>query len=523
LTPAVALLALLFQIPLTVSPALARSNRPIVGPEAPVTAESIRRPLGNNSPVLAADPADERFVALAARIDAPDYGCTLHLSGDGGRSWVQANPVPVLPKGAEKCYAPSIAFDSKGVLYYLFSGLSGISNGPMGVFITTSSDGGRTFSPPRKVLDAQSYMVQMVIDRDRGDRGRIHIVWVKAGVAPLPGGFSPGDNPIMATFSDDGGSNFTRPVRVSDQKRALAVRPALALGAGGVLHVAYYDLGEDKRDYLGLEGPVFEGAWALVGTRSLDGGRTFLPGKVIDDRLQAPERIMLIFNAPPPALTADDDGNVYVGWWDARNGDSDVFVRASKDGGRSWGSPVRVNDDPLKNGRNQYLPALLAAGGGRLEAVFYDRRLDPENLNNNVYYAHADDYGKRFSQNVRLTSESSDSRVGPTYDLLPSSKGLFEFGSHPALISGHKGVLVAAWTDTRNAESNRIQQNIVATTVHSFGKRDAFPLSTVLAVVLLLAGGIGVFTYRSSLWNPPSERRRRQPAAPRALAARSVK
>ena len=39
-------------------------------------------------------------------------------------------------------------------------------------------------------------------------------------------------------------------------------------------------------------------------------------------------------------------GTVYVNWIDTRNGDPDVFVAASRDGGTTWEAPVRVNDDP---------------------------------------------------------------------------------------------------------------------------------------------------------------------------------
>ena len=96
------------------------ASRPRVEPDFPVTATDLTEGYAYNSPVLVADPTDDRFVAMANRLDAPEFGCALQLSGDGGRTWTPARPVSRLPPGADTCYAPEIAFDRSGRLYYLF-------------------------------------------------------------------------------------------------------------------------------------------------------------------------------------------------------------------------------------------------------------------------------------------------------------------------------------------------------------------------------------------------------------------
>ncbi|MCA1847185.1 MAG: exo-alpha-sialidase, partial [Actinobacteria bacterium] len=170
--------ASLLLVPGLASPASSRSTRLRVLPEVPVTGNDERLQLGHNSPVLLADPREPRFVVLASRLDNPDFGCALQLSGDGGRSWVPVRPVPDLPSGADKCYAPEIAFDRGGVLYYLFIALQGQGNNPSGTYLVTSSDRGRTFSPPRQVLGPQRYMVRMAIDPTVGRAGRMYLVWL---------------------------------------------------------------------------------------------------------------------------------------------------------------------------------------------------------------------------------------------------------------------------------------------------------------------------------------------------------
>lgn len=447
--------------------------QPVVRGEMPVTSADVR--LGgtaNNSPAVVGHPNDEDFVALASRVDALDFSCRLHLSFDGGRVWVPAAPVPRLPEGAEKCYAPEVAFDRDGTLRFLFVGLRGKGNTPMGVFLANSSDRGRTFSIPRLVLGPNKFQVRMVLDRGIGEVGRIHLVWLDATSQPTLGGFGPPPNPIMSAFSDDGGATFSTPIQVSDPGRPRVVAPAVAVGADHRVHVAYYDLGDDALDYQGLEGgETWEGTWSLMTTVSEDGGRRFRPSTVVDDAIVPASRVMLVFTMPAPALAADTARpSVYVAWPDGRHGDSDVLSRRSLDGGRTWGESLRLNDDDVGNGREQLLPQLAVAPGGRVDAMFYDRRVDPENVRNDISYTFSTNGGAAFGPNVTLTSENSDSRIGQRYSAIPSARGLVEFGSRLGLLS-RRSSAVTAWADTRNvlgkgdAEGGPIAQDIFSARV----------------------------------------------------------
>lgn len=428
------------------------------GEEVPVTATDIGLGVASNSPTLATDPADPRFVVLANRLDSPDFGCALQVSGDGGEGWVPASPVPVLPPGVDKCYAPEVGFDRHGVLYYLFVGLAGRGNTPMGVFLTASADRARTFSPPEPVLGPLNFGVRMVIDADVGPRGRIHLVWLHASAEPALGGFASVPNPILAAHSDDGGKTFSEPMQVSDPDRRRVVAPALALGPDHRVHVAYYDLGGDARDYQGLEGPTWEGTWSVVASTSTHGGRRFGRGVVVDDGMMPSSRVMLIFTMPPPALVVGAQ-RACVAWTDARHGDDDVLLRCSTDDGRRWGALRRVNDDPVGSGHSQYLPRLAMAPDGRVDAVFYDRRGDIRNQNAHLAFASSAD-GRRFSRNVAITRFPSDSQIGARYGVV-SARGLVERGSRLALLSDGSSAL-AAWADTRNARPTQIAQDVYA-------------------------------------------------------------
>jgi hypothetical protein len=471
----------------------------VVRPNVPVTGTDDRLQLGHNSPVLIADPRDSRFLVLASRLDNPDFGCALQLSGDGGRSWVPVRPVPRLPRGTDKCYAPEVSFDKRGTLYYLFVGLQGSGNSPSGAYLVTSRDRGHSFSAPLHVLDRERYMVRMAIDPTIGPMGRLHLVWLAASSPPPLGGLGPTPNPIMSAWSDDGGRTFSTPVQVSDPGRDRVVAPALALGPDHAVHVLYYDLKDDARDYQGLEGPTWEGTWSLVLASSTDGGATFGPGAMVDEAVVPTDRVMLIYTMPPAALAVDGD-RLYASWSDARNGDWDVLLRRSSDGGRTWEGPRRLNDDRVGNLRHQYLPHLSVAPGGRLDAVFYDRRDDPRNVMNDVFLTSSSDRGQTFTPNLRLNDESFSSKIGTRYPL-PAATGLVEYGSRIAVFAERSATL-AAWTDTRNQDVDGFGQDIFATEVDrpgasGLGGGGGSPwLVPAVVIGVALAGGAAVVIWR---------------------------
>jgi len=443
-------------------PRRVRAARPIVGDETPLTALDEAVNPANNSPLLVADPDEPRFVVAAHRIDAPNFGCELEVSGDAGRHWAPARPVAQLPGGAEKCYAPEAAFDRQSRLYYLFVGLAGSGNRPVGAFLTVSIDRGRTWSVPHKVLGPLNFSVRMAIDRSQGPRGRIHLVWLRAIADVGLGALGPPPNPIMAAYSDDGGTTFSAPVQVSDPERQRVVAPALALGPDHAVHVGYYDLGNDARDYQNLDGPKWDEAWTVVLASSTDGGRHFRHGVVVDAEVAPPERVILIFTMPPPSI-AVHGAEVCAAWADARTGDPDAVLRCSADTGRDWGPLRRLNDDAVGNGRSQYLPRISVSPSGRLDAVFFDRRADPANRRIEVFYTFSTDGGRHLAHNIRLSAEPSDSQIGSQY-AGPGAAGQWDFGSRLGLLSTPTAA-VAAWPDTRNSLPRRTSQEVYATVV----------------------------------------------------------
>ncbi len=208
------------------------------------------------------------------------------------------------------------------------------------------------------------------------------------------GSSNPADSScIFLSRSSDGGETWTQPVRVSDQK-------GNATGGTYSTHGSYNVTGPAGEIYVAWFGPS-----GLMFDRSLDQGVSWLPqdinvtGQHINWQYSIPG---VSLGVSFPVITCDRsggpfNGNVYICWADRRNGgnDVDVFLVKSSDGGLTWSSPIRVNNDPP--GRHQFFPFVTADQvTGKVWLVFFDRR-NHTDTNTDVYMAVSEDGGDTFT------------------------------------------------------------------------------------------------------------------------------
>ena len=433
----------------------------------------------HNTPTIVRNPVEQENLVETNRIDSPAYSCSLSVSFDGGGRWSQTG-IPA-PAGEEpKCYAPDAAFSSNGTLFVSYVTLKGRANAPNNVWITRSTDGGKTLSPPvRAPLGPRSFQVRLTADPSAPNR--LFLTWVKAEELGLYQ-FSTTGNPIMAIRSDDGGVNWTQPTRVSSAARERIVAPSPAVGASGELNVLYLDLGEDVLDYggghRGRGGPPYDGDWQLVLARSTDNGATWRES-VVESRLTPTERF-IVFTPPTPSLEIDrDSGRLYAAFQDGRNGDADVMLWTLPEGAGAWTGPVRVNDTPRRDGTSQYLPELAVAPNGRLDVLYYDRRNDRTNVLNEVSLQSSFDEGKTFTPRVRVSDRAFSSRIG-----FGLERGLPDLGSRLGLLSTDTRAY-GVWTDTRGGSVRTAKQDI-ARGVVAFN--DPPRLSDTVEILLRIGG-----------------------------------
>ncbi|HET7489562.1 MAG TPA: sialidase family protein [Acidimicrobiales bacterium] len=478
---------------LVAASSLATSGARRIGADVPVdraVAGDVLRFDANNSPSLARSPVDPARMAVANRIDAPRFGCALHVSSDGGATWQpSAIPFPAGEENPPRCFAPDVAFGADGTLHVLFATLYGSGNRPHAVWLSSSTDGGKTLSEPRRVLGELSFQARLAADP--AVPARLYVTWLQAtDTAYLA--FPTTGNPIELARSDDGGRTWTDPVRVSPGTRQRVVAPALRAGPKGRLYLSYLDLGDDRLDYdgghQGRGGPAYAGAWSLVLARSGDDGRTWSESVVADD-IAPPERFV-VFLPPTPSLAVDPAGrHVYLAFHSARSGDADVFAWSSGDGGRTF-LRRRVNDTPARDGRDQYLPQLSLAGDGRLDVVYYDRRADPRNGRNGVSLQSSTDGGRSFARHVAVSNRSFDAGIG-----FGSERGMADLGSRLALVSARHSVL-AVWPDTRAGTQGTSKQDLAQAVVRIDEASAWAPPLRALGVVLLLAAVVAVAATR---------------------------
>ncbi|HEU5198538.1 MAG TPA: sialidase family protein, partial [Ktedonobacterales bacterium] len=355
-----------------------------------------------------------------------------------------------------------------------------------GVAVSRSTDGGRHFASPTLIHPDPtgatfSDKPWIGVDTTNGPyAGSIYVVW------NLDDNNSP-SAPIYFSRSTDGGKTFSPGIEISGDSSlcqfgepaggALSCNSALGaipvISPDGTISVVYAYLdpnrGAQEEDDNGegdVNGDARLGGQAnlapchplppdtfahthLFVVQSKDGGATW----------NAPVDAATVYDVPfhfnnscfrnfsLPAFAADPtNGTLYLSWSDERNGDADILLSRSTDGGTTWDAPVRVNDDPVGNGKDQFQPQVAVAPNGVVSVMFFDRRNDPNNFKVDAYLAQSTDGGQSFHPNARVTTVSWDPSVdAPVPD--PSSQVNF-IGDYQGLAVDNHFAHVF-WNDTR--------------------------------------------------------------------------
>ncbi len=366
-----------------------------------VTEPGFRAPSELSVAINPTAPDNLVVVSLAAGPpEGPRITNYAYVSMDGGRSWttvVQPNP-DRRTQGDD-----AVTFDTRGRAFRSYISFEGIRvDRPRkawnGIFVSRSDDGGSTWNDPVPVVDHINTVEPfedkpwIVTDNvpDSPYLGNVYVAWSRFDVY---GSDSPNDSTqILFSRSVDGGESFSVPIRISDAGGDAVdsddtVEGAVpAVGPGGEVYV------------------VWAGPQGLVFDRSTDGGWTFGADRVISDNpggWDIPVPGMGRHNGMPvtgvDVSVGPDRGSIYVNWIDERNGDPDVFVLASRDGGENWEEPVRVNGDPVGNGKAQLFTWMAVDPmDGSVNVVFLDRSRT-EGEAQDVTLARSTDGGRTFT------------------------------------------------------------------------------------------------------------------------------
>ncbi|HLX59383.1 MAG TPA: sialidase family protein [Ktedonobacteraceae bacterium] len=381
-------------------------------------------------------------------------------SFDGGCTWTDGGVFPGFQQEYTDTSDITFAFGTHNdvyaaVLYETHGGMSGIA-------VSTSHDGGKTFGNPVSVFESNESQVfndkpWMVVDQTGGPRnGYIYLAW-SYDYGNDCGAGNPCVEEVAFSRSTDGGNTFSAPRLIEGSApfcaNSLPDRPSHstrcdgAIGAtpviapGGMLAVAYLN------SYSAIE-PSGKGIPdRLLVVTSSDGGTTWTQPVSIATIHDIygyfpPERYR---NLSLPAFACDPQtGQLYITWSDKGTGDADILFSTSRGHGQTWSAPLRVNDDALRNGANQFQPQMAVAPDGVISISFFDTRLDPSHKLIDVYLAQSIDHGATFLKNMRVTTQSWD----PAVDAPVDGYGSQFIGDYQGLAADNR-FAHPFWNDTR--------------------------------------------------------------------------
>ncbi|MGD2135995.1 MAG: sialidase family protein [Gemmatimonadales bacterium] len=395
---------------------------------------------------IAIDPTDPDHIVGAAVVTIGDSRARRitnfsYVSWDAGVTWIRvAMPNPELRVQGDD----AVVIDHEGRVYRTYIAFSQLRNPTgkrptTGIYVAASNDGGLTWETPVPIVDHVNSIEPFedkpypAVDLSAVSphRGNLYVAWTRftryGSTAPEDSSF------IYFARSTDGGHSFDRPIRIPAQGGD-------AVDSDGTVEGVVPAVGPDGTVYLTWSGPR-----GIEFTRSTDGGVSWLPARPILDQPGGWDiQIAGLGRANGMPVTGTDisdgphRGTVYVNWADLRHndgedGDADVFVARSTDGGSTWSDPVRVNGDPVGNGRDQFFTWMSVDPlDGSVNVVFYDLR-GGDGVH--TYHARSTDGGRTFIER-RMSAEAFVPRADRFFG---DYNGVSAYGGRVAALWTHYG------------------------------------------------------------------------------------
>lgn len=196
-------------------------------------------------------------------------------------------------------------------------------------------------------------------------------------------------------------AEFSAPQRLSAANTD-AAEPAVAAAEDGGIYVAWVEHQGKKQ------------ADVMLARLDAGGNQAFQPVRV-----NPREGSASAWRGDPPSIVAAKDGTIYIAWTArsaAEGHATDIFLSTSRDGGKSFEPPVKVNDDKAQVVHGMH--SMAVDERGRIFLAWLDERsvnmydengkLDEHKMeaNREVYVASSVDNGRTFSQNRLVAREA---------------------------------------------------------------------------------------------------------------------
>ncbi len=408
--------------------------------------------------------------------DGGAVNCGYAISRDGGASWSRGlipHLIRALDDGPfDRASDPVAGVDLSGTIYLNTLAIRQTTAGlHTTLVLTRSRDGGQSFSKPLTVVTSatdavfpdKNWMAVNTFART-ATANRIAVTYTS---------FETTDtvqiSPIKVTWSDDEGGSWSAPKAISPDS-CQGSQPVFL--PDGSLAVVYFNFSSPVGNRLEI-------------AHSPDGGTTFAPPQPIatvrlyDDPVARDGSFL-------PSATADRTlGLVYVTYQELRSGNrpSIMFTRSS-DRGKSWTTPITINDTP--NNRSVFNPAIAVSPDGQhVTVAFCDKRHDDGSGRwVNLYVTQSFDGGATWAPNLRVSEISSDLNLAP---LTPAGRMLGDYhGLVPALDLRAPGL--AIWVDTRTSNPDPFVSTVARARGSTFEAWRRLAFTTAELADLLVSG-----------------------------------
>lgn len=351
-----------------------------------------------------------------------------NFSSDGGTTWFYTGQelIPILEANHPRASDPVVCSDTNGNFYVATVSLTTV--GALDLLVYKSTDYGMTFTSYSFAQGGGANDEDkewLVCDLTKGSsayKNHLYMSWTRFGT---PAG-------ILMTKSSNGGLNWSMPVQVSSGGGVQGSNPAI--GPNGEVYVVWVG-GTATTDIIYFNKSTNGGAGFGTEQNIAQGNSPSIP--ISSSAITFPSIAVDVSGGPR-------NGAIYVTWCDSRNGDPDIFLIRSTNGGTNWTSPVRVNNDSLGSGKLQCWPWISINEQGKLAILYYDSRNGTSNTNIEAWLARSTDGGQTFI-NEKLSSVSFTASW-PNSDV--------RFGDY-INIDYHGDRIVPVWTDLRAGGSNQ--------------------------------------------------------------------
>ncbi|MDE2127370.1 MAG: exo-alpha-sialidase [Armatimonadetes bacterium] len=345
-----------------------------------------------SEPGVAIDPGNRKHAVVVWQDPA-----TAAWTDDGGNTWRRASGVKSTRYKVSGDVSVTFDAEHHAIICYMAFDKLGTTDywahraGRNGIFVRRSLDGGATWESqdravtenPDKPGAPMEDKPWIVADQTKtAFRGNLYVGWTH---------FTLAHSSILLSRSTDDGLTWSAPLQISTR-----------LGSPR----------DDNGDVEGFTGSVAPDgtlyvSWTdgehIVFTRSHDGGVTFERSREVlptGDAYFSLTQVRRCNGFPVMTLAPGEGGSpmrLYEVWSDLTNGDADIFCSSSDDRGSRWSAPVRVNDDALHDGVDQFFASASAdPQTGALYVLLYDRRAIPGGQRARVVLARSTDGGRIF-------------------------------------------------------------------------------------------------------------------------------